>query len=208
MPKSSSEKPTPCALQRGHLGDDVFDVVEQQALGEFELELAAGRRRCCRSTASTWSTKSGWRNWRALTFTARVQMRQCRLRCPGHQLGAGGFQHPLAERQDQPGFLGQRNELGRRRPCRAADAASAPAPRRRSCGRRHRPAAGSGARTGSRARPRAGRPPGRRGRRPSACMSRVEEAQRVAAGRLGLVHGECRPASAIRRRTRLCRRTG
>ena len=33
-----------------------------------------------------------------------------RLR-PGHQLGTGRFQHPLAQRQDQPGLFGQGNEL-------------------------------------------------------------------------------------------------
>ncbi|MCY1330982.1 hypothetical protein D9M69_166320 [compost metagenome] len=31
---------------------------------------------------------------------------------PGHQLGAGGLERPAAQRQDQAGFLGQGNELG------------------------------------------------------------------------------------------------
>jgi hypothetical protein len=40
VPKSSSEKPTPRAFSARHLGDDVLDIVEQHALGEFELEIA------------------------------------------------------------------------------------------------------------------------------------------------------------------------
>ena len=33
---------------------------------------------------------------------------------PGRRLGAGGAQHPFADRHDQPGLLGQRDEVGRR----------------------------------------------------------------------------------------------
>ena len=34
-------------------------------------------------------------------------------RCPGHQLGTGSFQHPMAQGQDQPRLLGQGNEFAR-----------------------------------------------------------------------------------------------
>ena len=48
-------------------------------------------------------------NWTAERLTAT-------LMCSGQLggLGAGLPQHPLAERHDQPGLLGERNELGRR----------------------------------------------------------------------------------------------
>ena len=88
------------------------------------------------------------------------------------------------------GLFGQRDELGRAAPGRAAGAASAAAPPRRSCGRRRPPAAGSRAGTAPRARPGAGRPPARRWRVTTACMSGSKKRTRVAARRLGLVHGE------------------
>ena len=39
MPKSSSENFRPCDLRYRHLGDDLFDIVQQDALGELQLEV-------------------------------------------------------------------------------------------------------------------------------------------------------------------------
>ena len=44
---------------------------------------------------------------------------------------AGLPQHPLADRDDQAGFLRNRDEVGRRDRCRAPDASTAPALRSR-----------------------------------------------------------------------------
>lgn len=41
------------------------------------------------------------------------QVGQVGLCCPDRQLGAGGAQHSAAQRQDEAGFLGQRNEQSR-----------------------------------------------------------------------------------------------
>ena len=50
---------------------------------------------------------------------------------PGTLLAARCVEHPFADRLDQPGVLGERDELAGRRPCRAPGRSSARAPRRR-----------------------------------------------------------------------------
>ena len=108
---------------------------------------------------------------------------------PGRQLGAGGFQHPVAQGQDQAGFLGQGNELGGRH---QAALGMLPAQQRLGAGQAaiavhlglvvkdellflHR-LAQVGLQGGA---------VGDHG-----LHLRIEEAQGVAAGRLGLVHGQ------------------
>ena len=115
---------------REHGGDRVLGVVHHHALGELELEVlghaglgdhvatpgAPARRP--RTGAPRGSPRS--------TPACRPRLRQARA------LRAGGAQHPFADRHDEAGLLGERDEARRAARGRAPDAASAPAPRRRS----------------------------------------------------------------------------
>ena len=67
------------------------------------------------STAATSSTKPASRSCRAATLTliASIAPAPCSA-CQRGQLLAGLAQHPGAERHDQPGALGDRDEVGRR----------------------------------------------------------------------------------------------
>ena len=70
-----------------------------------------------RSTVvSTFFTKSGLSNCRALMFTATMRWAVVFSSRPCRNLFAGRFQHPVSQGQDQPGLLRQRNEfVGRKK---------------------------------------------------------------------------------------------
>ena len=110
---------------------------------------------------------------------------------PGRGVRAGLAQHPLADRHDQAGLLGERNEVERARSGRAADGSSAAAPRSRRRGRsRRRRSAGSTSSNSSRCS--AARRSSSSSRR--ACSARVhaglEEAVGAAAVGLGAIERE------------------
>ena len=153
MPKSSMARRTPSVLQRA-AGWARFSSVSviSDALGH--LERRAGRRvmPVSASTLAHLREQVAVRSsWRADTLTPIFSApARCR-RCQRDRLAAGLAQHPAAERHDQPGGLGERDELGRRRPARARGAASGPAPRpRRSARSQVDDAAGSAATNSSR----------------------------------------------------------
>ncbi len=114
MPKSSNENWTPSSFQCVHGCNGVFDVLQQQAFGQFQLEQCRIDGMALHGRSALESTKSAWRNCLALTFTARDKVAGECILLPCLELGTSRFQHPLPDGQDQPGFFRQRNELSRR----------------------------------------------------------------------------------------------
>eukprot|EP01022_Parablepharisma_sp_SALTPOND_P027435 TRINITY_DN665_c0_g3_i1.p1 TRINITY_DN665_c0_g3~~TRINITY_DN665_c0_g3_i1.p1 ORF type:complete len:1952 (-),score=631.07 TRINITY_DN665_c0_g3_i1:246-6101(-) len=99
-------------LEGEHLLDDVFDIVHQQALGEFQLEAA-------RIGAGPFDgiehglDEIGLAQLRRADIDGNAQVFAVGLVGPGGQLLARGLQHPVAQREDQSGLFGQRDEVAR-----------------------------------------------------------------------------------------------
>ena len=136
--------------------------VHQHALGELELQRAGIDSRCAASARCTSSTQRAGARTGAPTGS-RAQRRLQPGVAPGAQLAAGGVEHPVADRQDQAGFLGQRDEV---RPadssprCGCCQRSSASQAEQRAACRR-RSSAGSAGATRRARWPRAGSPPAR-----------------------------------------------
>ena len=150
MPKSSIASRTPSCRQPRRACCSVLSASRiSSALGHLELE-AARRAGPCRSSAlrdhrePTVCARTG----AAERFTATRIARQPGV-LPGLGLAAGLAQHPFADRHDQAGLLGDRDEVAPATPGRARGVL--PAQQRLDAddraGRRGRPAAGSAART-------------------------------------------------------------
>ena len=101
-------------------------VLHQHALGELEHEAArveAGRRERALDVGDDVGLAASWRA-ETLTLDAQPVGRPAARACQTVDLAAGLREHPAAERHDQPGLLGQRDELAGRDAARAPGAAS------------------------------------------------------------------------------------
>ena len=87
-------------------------LAQQDRFGDLEFEPPAAIPAASRA-ATTVSTRFGVLNWAAERLTVT-------LTSAGHLRGlaAGRLEHPFAERNDQAGLLGERDEFGRRDRCR------------------------------------------------------------------------------------------
>ena len=100
-------------LEFGHLGDDILEVLHQHALGQFQLEaLGVG-------SGAIKGRQHLFDELRLAELQGADVDREGETGClfpagPRRDLLAGGFQDPISQGQDQPGFLGQGNELVRR----------------------------------------------------------------------------------------------
>ena len=95
-----------------HLGDCIFDAVEQHALGQLQFEsLRIGATAV--QAAQHQIDKLRRVELACADVHRQAQVGRGRVLRPQQQLCAGRLQHPLADAPDQAGFLGQRNELAR-----------------------------------------------------------------------------------------------
>ena len=101
---------TPSSPQTVELAQHLLGVLDEQVLGDFELQAVRLSPVSC-STCATVSAMSPSRNCAGERLTAMV-------RAPGHcdRVAARAPQHPFAERHDEPGILGHRDEMARRDP--------------------------------------------------------------------------------------------
>ena len=139
-PSASLSVSSSCSSSAGQpgLGQDVGDVVDDAGLAD----LPGGQ------------------------VDADEQQRLGVAAAPGRGLAAGLGEHPAAERHDQPGLLGERDEPVRPEPLPGRAGSSGPAPRRPiTAGRPAGPAAGTRPRTRPRPAPRASGRRARTGRR-------------------------------------------
>src|SRR5665647_858826 len=96
-----------------HLDDGVIDVVQHQALREFEVKHV--RVNLAPEQCLTYLLdKIRLAELTRTDIDGKLQVSGVYIAFPSFELGTGGFQYPLADRQDQYGFLGQRDELQRR----------------------------------------------------------------------------------------------
>ena len=174
MPKSSIASRTPSAFR--------FSSTSVAASGSASTALSVisrhssfgSRPLSVERVSTTVATKSPSASWRGETLTETVSGRSTRAH-PLGRLAAGLLDDPRADRDDQAGLLGDRDERPAGRPCRAPGAPSGSAPRRRrSCRRSCRPAAGR--RSFSSPRSSALRRPPSRSRR-SMAFSRIESSK-------------------------------
>ena len=100
-------------FQRPHLLDGAVDVVDDQAFGQFELQLGGGSAGAFQR-ATHLVDEIGLPELAGADVDGEAQLAGARVVRPVLEPRTGGFQHPLADRQNQSGFLGQRDELGRR----------------------------------------------------------------------------------------------
>ncbi len=111
MPKSSIGQAQAHGTQFLHGRDGLVNPVHDGAFGDFQLQ-AAGRQACLGEDAAYRLDE-----FRLAELVRRNIDRHFAhvdaLVEPGLDLAAGGEQHPVAERQDQAAFLGDRDELGR-----------------------------------------------------------------------------------------------
>ena len=111
MPKSSIDRPTPICVQLLEHDDRLGGVLHHDALGDLELEVGARRGRSARAPRDDALDQV------AAAGTARRDVhrhragRGCRASASA-RLAAGFAQHPVAERHDEAGLLGERDELG------------------------------------------------------------------------------------------------
>ena len=89
-------------------GDGAVDVVHQHAFGELQGQ-ALGRHRGLGEHAADHGHEAFVAELARRDVHHHAQRRAARL-APGAVALAGGAQHPLADRQDQPGVLGERDE--------------------------------------------------------------------------------------------------
>ena len=101
-------------LQRLELLARRVDVVEQHALGELERESRGVEARRLRARARRSATRSRAASWRPDTLTLTAQALGADARAvPLDELAARLLEHELADRDDQPGLLGEVDELDR-----------------------------------------------------------------------------------------------
>ena len=113
MPKSSMDSCTPIWRSAVSVRDRVLDAVHQHALGHFEREL---RRAACSAAASARPhvrDEVGMRELQARDVHAHAQRVAVADRAPLAHLAARFGEHPVAERHDEAGLLGDGDE-GRR----------------------------------------------------------------------------------------------
>ena len=210
MPKSSTARVSPRSRRRCSSDEATSwsDIIADSVISSTSMSAGTPWRA---SSASTWSTNESSRSWRAETLTeihrsgspvpARCWRQHASL---AQRLG----DDPLADLDDEPGLLGDRDEVQRRHQAEARDAPSAAAPRRprprRSGPRRWAGSAaaapGAPARSAepARSRPGGARSRASRGRRPctgcarppwrgtSRCRRRGAGSPRWTAGGLGV----------------------
>ena len=92
--------------------DRAADVVHHHAFGDLELQQL--RRHAARGQRVVDVPQQILVRELPRREVDRHRQRRQPLPPPGHVLRAGGLQHPASDRNDQPGFLGERNELRRR----------------------------------------------------------------------------------------------
>jgi hypothetical protein len=112
VPKSSIENRTPCAFSWLTVAVTFFGVLRDQALGQLEIEVIRRKPRFLQDTEYP-------RDDVLLQELARGKIHRHddrRRACvePRATLGACGPQDPISDRDDQSGFLGDRDELSRR----------------------------------------------------------------------------------------------
>ena len=113
MPKSSRAVATPSSFSALTALLTARRIFDERALGEFELDHAridAGRGDGARDAAHQ---KLPSRNCTPDTLTATCQRGRIAV-APAPHLRAGLAQHPIADLDDQPALLGQRDEFVRR----------------------------------------------------------------------------------------------
>ena len=95
---------------------DASAVVHQHALGDLEADALAAERRCARAPPATRSDEVGLRELAGRQVHRHRERRRPRGRSSRHchQLAARLLEHPRADRHDEPGLLGQVDELVRR----------------------------------------------------------------------------------------------
>ena len=100
-------------LELLHFFNHAFDVSQQHALGQLQQQAVragiAARQRC-----QHLRDKVGLMKLPGADVDRHFQRAQQGVGLPAGQGGAGAAQHPLANRQNQPALLGQRNEQARR----------------------------------------------------------------------------------------------
>ena len=194
------------ALELPHACNGVFDVAQQQAFGEFELEFG-GVGAAVRQRLQHAANKARLAKLACADIHGDRKVARGFVPAPALQLFARGLQHKLAQRQNQAGLLGQGNEVT------GADHAAlwvTPAHQRLHTDQAgvvvhhglvvhaqratHQPLAQVGLQVG------AGVDGG--------LHVRVEEALGVAARRLGLVHGQVGPFEQLVHRQALVAKQG
>jgi hypothetical protein len=111
VPKSSSERPKPCSRRRFEDGDRPLAVDHQQRLGQFQHDLPR-RDAGARTMPSQPVDDVLLQEARAGQVDRQASgSRPASAHCA--QVTCGGGKHPVAERDDQSRFLGQRNEVQR-----------------------------------------------------------------------------------------------
>ena len=112
MPKSSMESLRPCDLRALHLGADVVEVVDQHALGQFELD-------SCGIGAGAFEGAERLADEVRLAELARAdvdgdaEVAGGIVFGPLGSLGESGFHDPGTEGNDEAGFLSERDEFDR-----------------------------------------------------------------------------------------------
>ena len=133
MPKSSIASCTPISLSRCSVLRFVLGVVDQDALGHLEARAApAGMPVSLEDRADVVDEVGLLELARRDVDRHRERSRSGAAASPAPRPARqASLEHPRAERPDQAGLLGERDELGRRDEPARRGAASAPAPRRR-----------------------------------------------------------------------------
>ena len=98
-------------LKGVHFGNDIVEVGHQQALGELQLQTIRVGARACQHRQHLIH-KIGLIELPGAHVDRNRELGQRRFPAPPGQLGASGLKYPVAQRQDEPGFLRQRNEFG------------------------------------------------------------------------------------------------
>ena len=97
--------------QFAHLDDGIVHLIEQQALGQLQLEPVRVGARDAQQRQQLVG-ELGLAKLPGADIHGHRQPLGGRLAAPRDQLPAGGFQYPVADRKNQAGVFGQWNELG------------------------------------------------------------------------------------------------
>ena len=95
-----------------HFGDGGFDVAQDGAFSQFQFQ-PAGVDACTVDCLVHQGHEVCLVKLPCTDIDGEGQVTGGRVVLPPGQLLAGGFQHPLAQGDDQPGFFCQRDEIGR-----------------------------------------------------------------------------------------------
>ena len=96
-------------LQLAAHGDGFGDIVDEGALGDFQFE-RRGRQAALGQRGGDLGGQVGLAELAGRQVHGDMQRQQAEIE-PGLGLPAGGAQHPVADLDDQAGFLGDRDEL-------------------------------------------------------------------------------------------------